>query len=113
MNATIKTSINTYGFGRDWTLVVTNGERTKDFYLGQDVKFCTRVLGMSPYYIIEQIGSNDISDPDTLDKLGYFKLFDNIIIIMIIFTSITKGLQYIRYKESYSFFVQMFTQVLI
>ena len=35
------------------------------------------------------------------------------IIFMIIFTSITKGLQYIRYKESYSFFVQMFTQVLI
>ena len=32
---------------------------------------------------------------------------------MIIFTSVTKGLQYIRHKESYSFFVQMFTQVLI
>jgi len=74
MNATIRTSINAYGFGRDWTLVVTNGERTKDFYLGQDVKFCTRVLGMSPYYIIEQIGSNDISDPDTLDRLGNFIL---------------------------------------
>ena len=74
MNATIRTSINAYGFGRDWTLVVTNGERTKDFYLGQDVKFCSRVLGMSPYYIIEQIGSNDISDPDTLDRLGNFIL---------------------------------------
>lgn len=74
MKATIRTSINAYGFGRDWNLIVTNGEQTKEFYLGQDVKFCTRVLGMSPYYIIEQIGSNDISDPDTLDRLGNFIL---------------------------------------
>jgi len=48
-----------------------------------------------------------------IEKLGFLKLFDNVIIILIIFTSSTKVLQYIRYKESYSFFVQMFTQVLI
>jgi hypothetical protein len=38
-----------------------------------------------------------------IEKLGFFKLFENVIIILIIFTSSTKILQYIRYKESYSF----------
>lgn len=70
MNATIRTSIGGYGFSHEWTLVVNNGEQTKEFYLGQDIKFCTRVLGMSPYEVVERIGTNDISDPDALDKLG-------------------------------------------
>jgi hypothetical protein len=74
MKATIRTSIGGYGFSHDWNLIVTNGEQTRNFYLGQDVKFCSRVLGMSPAYVVEQIGSSDMSDPDTLEKLGNFIL---------------------------------------
>lgn len=72
MKATIKISSN-YGFDRNWTLVLTrkNGE-SKAMYLGQDVKFCNRVLDMSPSYIIEQIGSDDLTKEKTLDRLANF-----------------------------------------
>ena len=40
----------------NWTLYAQG----KQFYLGQDVKFCHRVLGMECSYIAEQIGSNDL-----------------------------------------------------
>ena len=43
-----------YGIGMDWTLVVY-GRR---FYLGQDVKFCSRVLGVEPRYVIDEIGTD-------------------------------------------------------
>ena len=57
-----------YGFCHNWTLKVYG----KSFYLGQDIKFCSRVLGCEPSYIVEQIGSNDLSKETTKKKLAKF-----------------------------------------
>jgi hypothetical protein len=59
MNAEIKIS-SSYGFDRNWTLVVSTAKKTKSFFLGQDVKFCPRVLGMEPKYVVRQIGTGEI-----------------------------------------------------
>lgn len=61
MKAEIKIS-SSYGFDRNWTLVVSTAKKTKSFFLGQDVKFCNRVLGMEPSYIVRQIGTGEISE---------------------------------------------------
>ena len=61
MNAEIKITSN-YGFDHNWTLVVSTPKKTKSFYLGQDVKFCNRVLSMEPGYIVQQIGTGEISE---------------------------------------------------
>lgn len=53
---------SSYGFDHNWTLVVSTTKKTKSFYLGQDVKFCQRVLGMSPSYIVSQIGTREIDE---------------------------------------------------
>lgn len=70
MKPTIETTPNAYGFGRDWTLVTKHG----NFYLGQDSKFCSRVLGLRPYQVVEEIGSNDLTRPHTRRKLAAFIL---------------------------------------
>ena len=57
-----------YGFGHNWTLLI----KDKSFYLGQDVKFCHRVLGMSPREIVQQIGSAHIQDEKVNRKLARF-----------------------------------------
>jgi hypothetical protein len=61
MNAEIKVTSN-YGFDHNWTLIVSTKTKTKSFYLGQDVKFCHRVLGMEPRDIVRQIGTGEISN---------------------------------------------------
>ena len=61
MKAEIKVT-STYGFDRNWTLVVSTAKKTKSFYLGQDVKFCSRVLGMEPRYVVEQIGTREVAE---------------------------------------------------
>jgi hypothetical protein len=61
MKAEIKISSN-YGFDHNWTLVVSTPKKTKSFYLGQDVKFCNRVLGMEPSYIVREIGTREIDN---------------------------------------------------
>ena len=60
---------STYGFDHNWTLVVNE---MYHFYLGQDVKFCSRVLGLSPAYIVQQIGSNDVENPSVNKRLANF-----------------------------------------
>ena len=65
---------NGYGFGYDWTLNVTTHNSSKSFYLGQDVKFCRRVLGMEPSYVVQQIGDNDLRKVETQKKFGDFIL---------------------------------------
>ena len=55
-------------FGHDWTLHV-NG---KAFYLGQDVKFCSRVLGMSGSEVVSAIGDADLSKIETRESLARF-----------------------------------------
>lgn len=57
-----------YGFDHNWTLVAYG----RQFYLGQDVKFCSRVLGEDPRYIIENIGSNDLQHESTRRKLARY-----------------------------------------
>ena len=57
-----------YGFDHNWTLIVKN----KSFYLGQDVKFCHRILGMSPREIVQQIGSANIQEKKVNSKLARF-----------------------------------------
>ena len=61
MKAEIQIS-SSYGFDHNWTLVVSTAKKTKSFFLGQDVKFCSRVLGMEPSYIIQQIGTREIDN---------------------------------------------------
>lgn len=60
MKAEIKIT-KQYGFAHYWELIVSTPKKTKSFYLGQDVKFCERVLGMNTSYIIQQIGTNEVN----------------------------------------------------
>jgi len=47
-----------YGFSYNWTLEYNK----KQFFLGQDVKFCQRVLGIGPRVIIDVIGTAEIDN---------------------------------------------------
>lgn len=60
---------DSYGIGHNWTLEYNK----KQFFLGQDVKFCQRVLGIGPRVVIEAIGTDEI-DNDTIGnkKLAKF-----------------------------------------
>ena len=71
MKAQIKIN-SSYGFDHNWTLEVTTSQGTKAFYLGQDIKFCKRVLGMEPSEIVQQIGSNDVTEPKVNSRLVKF-----------------------------------------
>ncbi len=57
-----------YGFAHYWTLVYRN----KSYYLGQDVKVCSRLLGMTPGYVAREIGDNDLTNEKTNKKLAQF-----------------------------------------
>ncbi len=72
MESQVTFTPNGYGFGYDWSLNVTTHNSSKSFYLGQDVKFCRRVLGMEPSYVVQQIGDNDLRNEETQKKLGDF-----------------------------------------
>ena len=72
MKSTISVSSGNYGFVKNWTLICSTPKITKSFYLGQDVKVCSRILGISPSQLIEEIGSNDFREESTLRKLGTF-----------------------------------------
>jgi hypothetical protein len=61
MKAHIQIS-SSYGFDHNWTLVVSTPKMTKSFYLGQDVKFCSRVLGMDTSYVVQQVGTREIAE---------------------------------------------------
>jgi hypothetical protein len=76
MKAIILIERGSYGFGHNWSLVLTKSNGTsKSFYLGQDVKFCNRVLGMEPRYIVEQIGSGNITEPSINTRLANFIIY--------------------------------------
>ena len=57
-----------YGLGHDWTLEAY-GKRS---YLGQDVKFCSRVLGLAPSTLVTIIGSPEIESPKINRNLARF-----------------------------------------
>ena len=48
INVILNTQPNPYGFGHDWFLDVETNSCSKQFRLGQDVKVCSRLLGMTP-----------------------------------------------------------------
>jgi len=72
MKNTIRVSVGGYGFSHNWTLICKTPKKTKSFFLGQDVKFCKRVLGLDPKDIRNCIGSNDLTNEKTLKKLANF-----------------------------------------
>ncbi len=51
-----------------WTLSVYG----RKFYLGQDIKFCHRVLGIAPGMVVKFIGSNHIYKKAINKKLARF-----------------------------------------
>lgn len=54
-----------------WTLQVYG----RSFYLGQDVKFCHRCLGMGPADVVNIIGSRHIYKKTVNKKLAQFICF--------------------------------------
>ena len=52
-----------YGFGHNWTLVKKTGKKTNRFWLGQDAKVTSRILGMdfgnAVDYYSRRAGSKD------------------------------------------------------
>lgn len=74
LNTIIETQPNAYGFGHDWYLNVETTEGIKNFRLGQDVKVCSRMLGMTPKQVCDEIGSNDLRNEETRKNLGQFIL---------------------------------------
>ena len=49
-------------FGRTWQLKVSTPKKEKVFFLGQDVKVCSRLLGMTPKDVVQTIGTNNIGN---------------------------------------------------
>jgi len=64
--AQIIISAGPYGFGRTWQLEAFG----KRFYLGQDAKVCSRLLGLDPQTVIKKIGGNNISDDQINNNLA-------------------------------------------
>lgn len=60
----------TYGFVRSWTLDAYG----KQFYLGQDIKFCRRVLGAEPTQVAYELGTNDLTEDRTRRRLARYIL---------------------------------------
>lgn len=71
---TIEVSAVNYGgfVAHNWTLVSKHKGQVRQWHLGQDAKFCQRVLGMSPSYVAECIGDNDLRKPKTRRRLAMF-----------------------------------------
>ena len=65
---TIEISVGGYGFSHNWTLNVFG----RQFFLGQDVKFCRRVLGMDTSHVVSQIGTNDLRTEEARTALAEF-----------------------------------------
>ena len=70
MNASLQIT-NQYGFCHNWTLLVKfRGKKLRRFFLGQDVKFCTRVLAMRPGDVVQQSGVRDLRTEENQQKLA-------------------------------------------
>lgn len=64
--AEVLISSGPYGFGRTWELKAYG----RKFYLGQDAKVCSRLLGLDPSQVIKLIGGNNISDDNINNNLA-------------------------------------------
>ncbi len=49
----IETYPNAYGFGRDYTLIISYNGKERRFWLGQDAKVFSRILGIDMQFAIE------------------------------------------------------------
>ena len=71
LTARLNAERNGYGFGHDWSLVISNRTRkqSKTFWLGQDVKFIRRCLCIDEGYLIRECekatGSREFDRPST------------------------------------------------
>lgn len=72
MKANLEITKGSYGFSYEWTLTCETPKIKKSFYLGQDIKFCSRVLGCEPAYIVKAIGTNRIDTEQGQKKLAKF-----------------------------------------
>jgi hypothetical protein len=72
MKAVLEIANGSYGFGMNWTLTLVTPKFRRSFYLGQDVKFCNRVLGVTPREIVNEIGSGDIGKEKVRNKLARY-----------------------------------------
>lgn len=43
-----------------WTLIVESNKRVYAFSLGQDIKFCKRVLRIEPQALVTMLGTNNL-----------------------------------------------------
>ena len=68
---TIEISSN-YGFDHNWTLIINYKKGQKRFYLGQDIKFCKRVLNLEPSYICQVLNLKDLRIEKNRVKLANF-----------------------------------------
>jgi hypothetical protein len=71
MTATI-TIEKQYEFAYYWTLHVEEGDYHESFYLGQDVKFSQRVLGMEPKDVVKGANISDLISEENKEKLAWF-----------------------------------------
>ena len=69
MKIELKVTSN-YGFDHSWSLVVEARGKRSNFFLGQDVKFCSRVLGYTPRQVINETGISDLRTEENRNKLG-------------------------------------------
>jgi hypothetical protein len=74
MKASIKVERGSYGFGHTWTLVLEGKSNTRSFYLGQDVKVCSRLLQCDPSYVVKQIGTREVESDRGSKRLARFIL---------------------------------------
>jgi hypothetical protein len=74
MKANIEIFHENYGgfMVHNWQLVLTKGKLEKKFFLGQDAKFCSRVLGMSTHEVIDAVGSSELFRDEVKIKLAEF-----------------------------------------
>lgn len=72
MKANLEITQGSYGFSYEWTLTCETKKTKKSFYLGQDIKFCTRILGCEPAYIVKAIGTNRLDTEQGQKKLAKF-----------------------------------------
>lgn len=54
--------IQTNGSLHYWTLRVVTKIKTYNFYLGNDIRFCTKVLKIQPQHLVNMLQTNQIQE---------------------------------------------------
>lgn len=72
MKSTLKITRGEYGFGYNWTLNCKTKKSEKSFFLGQDSKFASRVLGMSGRTLMSEANISEIDVQGENKKLATY-----------------------------------------